>query len=88
MNPFLAVRLIAGQLQRWTYMFLTTPDPKTLQPSLDLAESWEFPVMLSNRIPIVPKHVWEKVGDMATYENETYPAVTNGAYIPIEHKKD
>ncbi|MGW5687335.1 ABC transporter substrate-binding protein [Nonomuraea sp. NPDC003754] len=158
MNPFLAVRLIAGQLQRWTYLFLTTPDPKTLQPSPDLAESWESsddgltwtfkirdtkwsdgqPVtahdaawtfnkimtddaaktgngpavenfasvtatddrtlviktkapqasMLSNPIPIVPKHVWEKVGDMATFENEVYPAVTNGAYIPIEHKKD
>ncbi|MFI6321173.1 ABC transporter substrate-binding protein [Nonomuraea sp. NPDC050556] len=40
LNPFLAVRLIAGQIQRWTYMFLTVPDHKTLAPSPDLAESW------------------------------------------------
>ncbi|TDD53473.1 ABC transporter substrate-binding protein [Kribbella antibiotica] len=40
MNPFLAVRLVSGQLQRWTYAFLTVPDAKTLQPSPDLAESW------------------------------------------------
>ncbi|WP_084964617.1 ABC transporter substrate-binding protein [Thermoactinospora rubra] len=40
LNPFKAVRLISGQIQRWTYMFLTTPDPKTLEPSPDLAESW------------------------------------------------
>ncbi|MEU7003056.1 ABC transporter substrate-binding protein [Nonomuraea sp. NPDC046570] len=158
MNPFLAVRLISGQLQRWTSSYLTVPDPKTLAPSADLAESWTTapdgltwtfkirdtkwsdgqPVtahdaawtfnkvmtddaaktgngpavenfesvtatddrtlviktkapqasMLENPIPIVPKHVWEKVTDMATYENEVYPAVVNGAYIPIEHKKD
>lgn len=158
MNPFLAVRLISGQLQRWTYMNLTSPDPKTLQPGPDFAESWTsspdgltwtFKIregkwsdgqpltakdaewtfnkvmtddaaktgngpavenfetvtapddrtlviktkapqasMLENPIPIVPKHVWEKVTDMATYENEVYPAVTNGPYIPIEHKKD
>ncbi|MEV0583168.1 ABC transporter substrate-binding protein [Nonomuraea sp. NPDC050310] len=157
MNPFKAVRLIAGQLQRWTYLFLTTPDPKTLAPSPDLAESWTTspdgltwtfkiretkwsdgkPVtahdaawtfnkimtddkaktgngpavenfesvsatddrtlviktkapqasMLENPIPIVPKHVWEKVADIDAYEAEDNPAV-NGAYIPYEQKKD
>ena len=37
MNPFLAVRLVSGSLQRLMYSFLTVPDPKTLQPSPDLA---------------------------------------------------
>ncbi len=44
--------------------------------------------MLENPVPIVPKHVWEKVGDIAKYDAETYPAVTSGSYIPVEHKKD
>lgn len=44
--------------------------------------------MLENPVPIVPKHVWEKVGDIAKYDAETYPAVTSGPYIPVEHKKD
>ncbi|MFI6802313.1 ABC transporter substrate-binding protein [Streptosporangium canum] len=41
MNPFLAVRIISSSIHRWMYGFLTVPDPKTLQPSPDLAESWE-----------------------------------------------
>src|ERR1044072_298415 len=134
MNPFLAVRLVSSAVQREMYSFLTTPDPKTLKPSPDLAESWTpspagltwtfkirstkwsdgQPVtaegaawtfnkvmtddaaktangpavenfesvtangqdlviktkapqasMLENPIPIMPKHVWEKVTDMA-----------------------
>lgn len=40
MNPFLAVRLVTGSIQRLIYGFLTVPDSKTLQPSPDLAESW------------------------------------------------
>ncbi|MEV1248191.1 ABC transporter substrate-binding protein [Nonomuraea sp. NPDC049750] len=157
MNPFLAVRLVSSAIQREMYSFLTTPDPKTLQPSPDLAESWTTspdgltwtfkirstkwsdgtPVtaedaawtfnkvmtddaaktangpavenfesvtangqdlviktkapqasMLENPIPIVPKHVWEKVTDMAKYEADVYPAVGSGPYIAVEQKKD
>ncbi|MBF8192173.1 ABC transporter substrate-binding protein [Nonomuraea sp. K274] len=44
--------------------------------------------MLENPIPIMPKHVWESVTDMANYDAEKYPAVTSGPYIAIEHKKD
>ncbi|WP_433513102.1 ABC transporter substrate-binding protein [Nonomuraea sp. CA-143628] len=157
MNPFLAVRLVSSAVQREMYSFLTTPDPKTLQPSPDLAESWTTspdgltwvfkirstkwsdgqPVtaedaawtfnkvmtddaaktangpavenfesvtangqeltiktkapqasMLENPIPIMPKHVWEKVTDMAKYEADVYPAVGSGPYIAVEHKKD
>ncbi|WP_113702349.1 ABC transporter substrate-binding protein [Nonomuraea lactucae] len=40
MNPFLAVRIVSTSIHRWMYGFLTVPDPKTLQPSADLAESW------------------------------------------------
>ncbi|MER5319823.1 ABC transporter substrate-binding protein [Streptosporangium roseum] len=159
MNPFLAVRIVSSSIHRWTYGSLTIPDPKTLQPSPDLAESWETsddkltwtfkiragakwsdgkPVtaqdavwtfntvmtvdaakqangpavenfesvaatddrtlviktkkpqasMLENPIPIVPKHVWEAVGDIGKFENDTYPAVGSGPYIAVEHKKD
>jgi peptide/nickel transport system substrate-binding protein len=157
MNPFLAVRLVSGSLQRWMYGFLTVPDSKTLQPSPDLAESWTTspdgltwtfkirdakwsdgqPVtaadaawtfnkmmtddaaktgngpavenfasvtasgqdltiklkspqasMLDNPVPIMPKHVWEKVPDIAKYEADAYPTVGSGPYIAVEHKKD
>ncbi|MEO3875447.1 ABC transporter substrate-binding protein [Nonomuraea sp. B12E4] len=157
MNPFLAVRLVSTQIQRWMYGFLTVADSKTLQPSPDLAESWttsedgltwtfkirqakwsdgqpitaedaawtfnkimtdeaaktangpavenfesvtasgqELTIklkapqasMLENPIPIMPKHVWESVTDMANYDAEKYPTVTSGPYIAIEHKKD
>lgn len=157
MNPFKAVRLISGQLQRWTYLFLTTPDPRTLAPSPDLAESWSTapdgltwtfkirettwsdgrPVtaqdaawtfnkimtddrakggngpavenfasvtapddrtlvirtknpqasMLDNPIPIVPKHVWERIPDLEAYEAEDNPP-TDGPFIPFEQRKD
>ncbi|MER6170235.1 ABC transporter substrate-binding protein [Streptosporangium sp. NPDC001681] len=44
--------------------------------------------MLELPIPIVPKHVWESVPDIGTYENEVYPAVGSGPYIAVEHKKN
>ncbi|MBG0828751.1 ABC transporter substrate-binding protein [Planomonospora sp. ID67723] len=44
--------------------------------------------MLELPIPIMPRHVWEKVPDIAAFEAEQYPAVGNGPYIAIEHKKN
>lgn len=44
--------------------------------------------MLDNPVPIMPKHVWENVPDIAKHEAEVYPAVTSGPYIAVEHKKD
>ncbi|SEM60813.1 ABC transporter substrate-binding protein [Nonomuraea pusilla] len=44
--------------------------------------------MLDNPIPIMPKHVWESVTDMANYDAEKYPTVSSGPYIAVEHKKD
>ncbi|QYC38244.1 Oligopeptide-binding protein AppA precursor [Nonomuraea coxensis DSM 45129] len=157
MNPFLAVRLVSTSIHRWMYGYLTVPDPKTLAPSPDLAESWTTsedgltwtfkirqakwsdgqPVtaedaawtfnkmmtdeaaktangpavenfetvtangqdlviklkapqasMLENPVPIMPKHAWESVTDMANYDAEKYPSVSSGPYIAVEHKKD
>ncbi|MFI7706634.1 ABC transporter substrate-binding protein [Nonomuraea sp. NPDC049480] len=157
MNPFLAVRLVSTSIHRWMYGYLTVPDSKTLQPSADLAESWDTsedgltwtfkiraakwsdgkPItaedaawtfnkmmtdeaaktangpavenfesvtasgqdltiklkspqasMLENPVPIMPKHVWESVTDMANYDAEKYPSVSSGPYIAVEHKKD
>lgn len=44
--------------------------------------------ILENPIPILPKHVWEKVTDLAGFSGDQYPAVTSGPYIAVEHKKD
>ncbi|WP_157248952.1 ABC transporter substrate-binding protein [Nonomuraea typhae] len=44
--------------------------------------------MLDNPIPILPKHVWEKVTDIANATGDTYPSVSSGPYIATEHKKD
>ncbi|MFG1696825.1 ABC transporter substrate-binding protein [Nonomuraea sp. NPDC049309] len=44
--------------------------------------------MLDNPVPIMPKHVWEKVTDMANYDAEVYPTVSSGPYFAVEHKKD
>ncbi|MEV4083514.1 ABC transporter substrate-binding protein [Nonomuraea fuscirosea] len=44
--------------------------------------------MLENPVPIMPKHVWESVTDMANYDAEKYPSVSSGPYIAVEHKKD
>ncbi|MEU4572231.1 ABC transporter substrate-binding protein [Nonomuraea sp. ATR24] len=44
--------------------------------------------MLENPIPIMPKHVWEKVTDLGQFSGDQYPAVVSGPYIAVEHKKD
>ncbi|MET8000955.1 ABC transporter substrate-binding protein [Nonomuraea glycinis] len=44
--------------------------------------------MLDNPIPIMPKHVWEKVTNLADFTGDEYPAVTSGPYIAVEHQKD
>ncbi|PZG21249.1 ABC transporter substrate-binding protein [Nonomuraea aridisoli] len=44
--------------------------------------------MLENPIPIMPKHAWESVTDMANYDAEKYPTPSSGPFIATEHKKD
>lgn len=40
-------------------------------------------------VPIVPKHVWEKVGDFSKYNNDkSFPVVGNGPFILTDYKAD
>ncbi|WP_406145579.1 ABC transporter substrate-binding protein [Streptomyces sp. NBC_01012] len=40
-------------------------------------------------IPIVPKHVWEKAGDLSKFNNDTkFPVVGNGPFILTDYKVD
>ncbi|MFE9910320.1 ABC transporter substrate-binding protein [Streptomyces clavifer] len=40
-------------------------------------------------VPIVPKHVWEKVGDFSKFNNDTkFPVVGNGPFILTDYKVD
>ncbi|MET8712969.1 ABC transporter substrate-binding protein [Streptomyces sp. NPDC004735] len=40
-------------------------------------------------VPIVPKHVWEKVGDFSKFNNDTkFPIVGNGPFILTDYKVD
>ncbi|MCP2244462.1 ABC transporter substrate-binding protein [Lentzea aerocolonigenes] len=41
--------------------------------------------MLALDIPIVPKHVWEKVGDIKDYANDQMPVVGSGPFVLTEH---
>lgn len=40
-------------------------------------------------VPIVPRHVWEKVGDFSKFNNDTkFPIVGNGPFILTDYKVD
>ncbi|NEY33385.1 ABC transporter substrate-binding protein [Streptomyces sp. PRKS01-65] len=40
-------------------------------------------------VPIVPKHVWEKVGDFSKFNNDTrFPVVGNGPFVLTDYKAD
>ncbi|MFF2010875.1 ABC transporter substrate-binding protein [Streptomyces sp. NPDC058195] len=40
-------------------------------------------------VPIVPKHIWEKVGDFSKFNNDTaFPVVGNGPFILTDYKVD
>ncbi|WP_037655857.1 ABC transporter substrate-binding protein, partial [Streptomyces exfoliatus] len=40
-------------------------------------------------VPIVPKHVWEKVSDFSTFNNDTeFPIVGNGPFVLTDYKVD
>ncbi|MFC3893893.1 ABC transporter substrate-binding protein [Lentzea rhizosphaerae] len=41
--------------------------------------------MLALDIPIVPKHVWEKVGNIKDYANDQMPVVGSGPFVLTEH---
>ncbi|WP_239514146.1 ABC transporter substrate-binding protein [Streptosporangium sp. 'caverna'] len=63
---------------------VTAPDDRTLVIKTKKPQA----SMLENPIPIMPKHVWEGVGDIGAFENDRYPVVGSGPYIVVEHRKD
>ncbi|MFJ1643609.1 ABC transporter substrate-binding protein [Streptomyces sp. NPDC088258] len=64
---------------------VTAPDATTLVIELKKPQA----TMTALDVPIVPKHIWEKVGDFATFNNDkTFPIVGNGPFIITDYKVD
>ncbi|RDG34686.1 ABC transporter substrate-binding protein [Streptomyces corynorhini] len=64
---------------------VTAPDATTLVIKLKKPQA----TMTALDVPIVPKHIWEKVGDFATFNNDkTFPIVGNGPFIITDYKVD
>lgn len=64
---------------------VTAPDPTTLVIELKRAQA----TMTALDIPIVPRHIWEKVGDFGSFNNDkTFPIVGNGPFVITEFKVD
>ncbi|MFJ9804970.1 ABC transporter substrate-binding protein [Streptomyces wuyuanensis] len=64
---------------------VTAPDPETLVIRLKQPQA----NMTALDVPIVPKHIWEKVGDFSTFNNDTrFPIVGNGPFVLTDFKVD
>ncbi|MFI6645551.1 ABC transporter substrate-binding protein [Streptomyces sp. NPDC050504] len=64
---------------------VTAPDPTTLVVELKKPQA----TMTALDVPIVPRHVWEKTGDFAKFNNDkTFPVVGNGPYVITDFKVD
>ncbi|MFF8608055.1 ABC transporter substrate-binding protein [Streptomyces sp. NPDC015346] len=64
---------------------VTAPDPRTLVIELKKPQA----TMTALDVPIVPKHVWEKVGDFSKFNNDKqFPIVGNGPFIVTDFKVD
>ncbi|MFD0419421.1 ABC transporter substrate-binding protein [Streptomyces sp. NPDC127108] len=64
---------------------VTAPSPTKLVVELKKPQS----TMAALDIPIVPKHVWEKVDDISKFNNdEDFPIVGNGPFILTDFKVD
>ncbi|MFI6418354.1 ABC transporter substrate-binding protein [Streptomyces sp. NPDC050842] len=64
---------------------VTAPDPKTLVIELKKPQA----TMTALDVPIVPKHVWEKVGDFSKFNNDQqFPIVGNGPFVITDFKVD
>ncbi|MDT0300991.1 ABC transporter substrate-binding protein [Streptomonospora wellingtoniae] len=42
--------------------------------------------MLALDVPIVPKHVWEDVGDYSSFDNDEFPIVGSGPFVITDHE--
>ncbi|MFF4233929.1 ABC transporter substrate-binding protein [Streptomyces sp. NPDC001820] len=64
---------------------VTAPDPETLVIELKMPQA----TMTALDVPIVPKHVWEKVGDFSKFNNDKqFPVVGNGPFVITDFKVD
>ncbi|MFE1904335.1 ABC transporter substrate-binding protein [Streptomyces gardneri] len=64
---------------------VTATDPRTLVIELKKPQA----TMTALDVPIVPKHVWEKVGDFSKFNNDQqFPIVGNGPFVITDFKVD
>jgi peptide/nickel transport system substrate-binding protein len=64
---------------------VTAPDPETLVIELKKPQA----TMTALDVPIVPKHLWEKVGDFSKFNNDKqFPIVGNGPFVITDFKVD
>ncbi|MEU8764524.1 ABC transporter substrate-binding protein [Streptomyces sp. NPDC048659] len=64
---------------------VSAPDPRTLVIELKKPQA----TMTALDVPIVPKHVWEKVGDFSKFNNDKqFPIVGNGPFVITDFKVD
>ncbi|WP_406391735.1 ABC transporter substrate-binding protein [Streptomyces sp. NBC_00887] len=64
---------------------VTAPSPDKLVIELKQPQA----TMTALDVPIVPQHVWEKVGDFSKFNNDTkFPIVGNGPFILTDYKVD
>ncbi|NUL07512.1 ABC transporter substrate-binding protein [Streptomyces lunaelactis] len=64
---------------------VTAPNPETLVIELKKPQA----TMTALDVPIVPRHVWEKVGDFSKFNNDKqFPIVGNGPFVVTDFKVD
>ncbi|WMX48790.1 ABC transporter substrate-binding protein [Streptomyces roseicoloratus] len=64
---------------------VSAPDPRTLVIELKQPQA----TMTALDVPIVPKHVWEKVTDFSKFNNDQrFPIVGNGPFVITDFKVD
>ncbi|MFI5675112.1 ABC transporter substrate-binding protein [Streptomyces cellulosae] len=64
---------------------VTAPSPTRLVIQLKKPQA----TMTALDVPIVPKHVWEKVGDFSKFNNDkSFPVVGNGPFVLTDYKPD
>jgi peptide/nickel transport system substrate-binding protein len=64
---------------------VTAPSPTRLVIELKKPQA----TMTALDVPIVPRHVWEKVGDLSAFNNDkSFPVVGNGPFVLTGYKAD
>ncbi|MDH6628114.1 peptide/nickel transport system substrate-binding protein [Streptomyces sp. LBL] len=64
---------------------VTAPSPTQLVIQLKKPQA----TMTALDVPIVPKHVWEKVGDFSKFTNDkSFPVVGNGPFVLTDYQPD